>query len=126
MMAISGLFSAVSDILRHAHRENQLNVIQTWDVASGLILEYRTIESGFHEVRPVVRYACEVHGERYNGSATGTPIRDGIIEMGDAVHAMIREKMPLQVRYDPNDPRRSYLLNRDNPHFPFDVDGELS
>lgn len=125
-MAISGLFSAVSDILRHAHRENRLNVIQTWEVASGLILEYRNIESGFREVRPVIGYAYEVHRERYSGSATGTPIRDGIIEMKDAVHAMIREKMPLQVRYDPNDPGSSYLLNRDNPHFPFDVDDELS
>lgn len=126
VMAISGLFSAVSDILKHAHREKRLNLIQTWEVASGLILEYRSIECGFHEIRPVIRYAYAVHREPYSGSATETAIRDGIIEMKGAVHAMVREKMPLQVRYDPSDPSRSYLLNPDNPHFPFDVDDDLS
>lgn len=124
-MAVSGLYDLVSGIVKHLRREQRLNKIANWRVATGCIREFRTVEGGSDRLRPVIKYTYDANGERHHGSATGWPLEDGIVEIRNAVEAMVLERTAIQVRYDPEEPHKSCFLNSDNPHFAFDIDHDL-
>jgi hypothetical protein len=68
---------------------------------------------------PLVDYTYQVNGQTQDGSATGLPIKDDQInQTGD-----VMDSLPaLSIRYDPDNPQRSRILNEDNPLVPFKID----
>jgi len=107
----------VVSIVRYVRRESRRNEALRWSVADGKITRFTT--SYETPTLPLLDYSFEVNGQTQEGSATGCPIRDDRInQIGDAIDSL----PSVLVRYDPSDPRRSRIVNEDNPRLPFQID----
>jgi hypothetical protein len=115
----------IRGIVKHVRREKRLTTVGKWNVAEGVVREYRVVDGEFHRLRPAVDFVYEVNGERHYGATTGCSLNDGLTEIGDVIDAMIRERTTVKIRYDPRDPLDNYFLNNDNPGFPFEIDHDL-
>lgn len=107
----------IVSIVRHVRRETRRNEALRWNVADGKFTRFTT--SYGTPTLPLLDYAFEVNGQAQEGSATGLPIPDDQInQIGDTIDSL----SSVLVRYDPSDPRRSRIMNEDNPRLPFEID----
>lgn len=107
----------VASIVRSVRRERRRSQALRWSITDGTITRFTT-SYGFPTL-PLLDYTYEVNGETHHGAATGNPIKeDRINDMGDVIDSF----PAVRVRYDPNDPGRSRILNEDNPRIPFEID----
>lgn len=107
----------VFSIVRYVRRESRRNEALRWSVADGKFTRFTT--SYEMPTLPLLDYTFEVNGQTQEGSATGCAIPDDRInQIGDII-----DSLPgVLVRYDPSDPRRSRIMNEDNPRIPFEID----
>ena len=111
------LDSLVVGIVRMVRRESRRSQALRWSIADGTITRFTT--SYGSPTLPLVDYAYQVNGQNYDGSATGSPVRDDRInQIGDVIDSL----PTVRVRYDPASPRPSRILNEDNPRIPFEID----
>jgi hypothetical protein len=116
---MGGLFldSLLGSIIRTVRRGRHRSEALRWSVADGAVTRFTT--SYGLPTLPLLDYAYQVNGETYDGSATGTPIKDDRInQIGDVIDSL----PAVRVRYDPVSPERSRILNEDNPRIPFEID----
>ena|ERR1039458_4203974 len=111
------LDSLVVGIAHMVRRERRRRRALRWSTADGTITRFTT--SYGLPTLPLVDYTYQVNGLNYDGSATGSPIRDDQInQIGDLLDSL----PTVCVRYDPASPDASRILNEDNPRIPFEID----
>ena len=109
--------SLIVSIIRGVRRERRRSQALRWSIADGRFTRFTT--SYESPTLPLVDYTFQVNGESHDGSATGLPIKDDQINrIGDVIDSL----QVVRIRYDPNNPKRSRLLNEDNPRIPFQID----
>ena len=107
----------IVSIVGHVRRGSRRNQALRWSVADGKFTRFTT--SYGTPTLPLLDYTFEVNGQTQEASTTGRPIPDDRInQIGDTI-----DSLPgVMVRYDPSDPRRSRIMNEDNPGIPFEID----
>lgn len=111
------LDSLVGSIIRTVRRERRRSQALRWNIADGTFTRFTTSYGG--PTLPLLDYTYQVNGENHDGSATGVPIPDDLInQIGDMVDSL----PAVRVRYDPTKPEVSRILNEDNPRIPFEID----
>jgi len=114
-----GIFldSVIASIIRTIRRERRRSQALRWSIAEGTVTRFTT--SYASPTLPLLDYRYQVNGQAYDGSATGSPIKDDQINrIGDVIDSLT----VVRVRYDAAAPERSRLLNEDNPGLPFEID----
>lgn len=107
----------IVSIIRGVRRERRRSQALRWNIANGTFTRFTS--SYGSPTLPLADYTYQVNGEAHDGSATGLPIKDDRIDqIGDII-----DSLPIvRIRYDPDNPERSRILNEDNPRIPFEVD----
>jgi hypothetical protein len=109
--------SLIVSIVRTVRRESRRSRALRWSITDGKFLRFTTTYGT--PTRPLVDYTYQVNGEVRDGSATGFPIKDDQInQIGDVIDSLPN----VRVRYDPDNPETSRVLNEDNPRIPFEID----
>lgn len=109
--------SLITSIIRGVRRERRRSQALRWSVADGTFTRFST--SSGSPTLPLLDYTYQVNGETHDGSATGLPIKDDRInQIGDVIDSL----PTVRIRFDPDNPERSRLLNEDNPRIPFEID----
>jgi uncharacterized protein DUF3592 len=113
----------LDDIIRTvrqlAQKEIRINRAGRWPTVQGKVLSHKIVADGLSGYRASIDYSYHLNHETYYGGAQGlSQDRKTAESLADKVVV----NAPLTIRYDPADPIRSMLLNRDNAELPFPID----
>ena len=111
------LDSIIRSIAKSARREARTASTEEWLLVDARISSLKVGDGS--RFRPAFVYTYQVDEEIHYGSANGFDIEGS---KADVIRAAMDAIPMLRVRYDPNDPMSSRLLNRDNPALPFEID----
>jgi hypothetical protein len=105
-------------MVRKIRADSRVANAEEWPVADGKVSRLVFSKRG-SLIRPTLSYSFEVNGETHYGAAQCIELREDLegeaTESVNALHA-------LRVRFDPDDPFRSRLINEDNPGLRLKID----